>query len=233
VVAGFIGHDLVTFPLYYLAPDGIGSPTGEGGDLFQFCSDIQAKYGVPAIVARFFFSATLGLGLCTGLEIVHHALALMGIGSGVYISEEWPKILNRPWTASSVSELWGKKYHQVSSLRHKVDQALKSLAGYTSELEVFGSSSELRLGRMFSLWQLDLSTSSLIGLNSPSSTSSPPWFIPSFISQVDKHSVSSPSSTFSSASQRDPFSSDSSFESPVDVLAVLGVRYGPGHGCFG
>lgn len=37
-----------------------------------------------------------------------------GVGSGIWLEEEWPKLLNRPYLSTSINEMWGKRYHQVS-----------------------------------------------------------------------------------------------------------------------
>lgn len=49
-----------------------------------------------------------------GMSLVWHPVAMLCIGSGVWVPEEWPKVMDRPWMACSLNELWGKRYHQVS-----------------------------------------------------------------------------------------------------------------------
>lgn len=60
--------------------------------------------------------ATACLGLVTyhGIGSMWHISAILGIGSGVWVDEEWVELMDRPWMASSLSELWGTRYHQVS-----------------------------------------------------------------------------------------------------------------------
>jgi len=52
-----------------------------------------------------------------------HLFALLGVGSGVWIDEEWPEFMDEPWKADSVNDLWGKRYHQVSPAPSTVSES--------------------------------------------------------------------------------------------------------------
>lgn len=53
------------------------------------------------------------LGSYFGMSLVWHPAAILAIVSGIWIPEEWPKVMNKPWMSTSLNELWGKRYHQV------------------------------------------------------------------------------------------------------------------------
>jgi hypothetical protein len=55
-----------------------------------------------------------------------HISAILGIGSGVWVDEEWVELMDRPWKATSLSELWGKRYHQVSDASDTSDTRIGS-----------------------------------------------------------------------------------------------------------
>lgn len=58
----------------------------------------------------------VGAGICAGTMGTYHMFALIGVGSGVWIDEEWPRFMDQPWKSDSLNDLWGKRYHQVTSL---------------------------------------------------------------------------------------------------------------------
>jgi hypothetical protein len=69
---------------------------------------------VPELVVQIGATACLGLVTYHGIGSMWHISAILGIGSGVWVDEEWVELMDRPWMATSLSELWGKRYHQVS-----------------------------------------------------------------------------------------------------------------------
>ena len=66
----------------------------------------------PSLLVRVYLAAILGAGFYLMISIAHHAVACIGVLSGVWLPEEWPDIMDRPWLADSVNDLWGKRYHQ-------------------------------------------------------------------------------------------------------------------------
>jgi hypothetical protein len=50
-----------------------------------------------------------------------HLFALVGVGSGIWIDEEWPEFMDEPWKSDSLNDLWGKRYHQVRLEHNQAD----------------------------------------------------------------------------------------------------------------
>lgn len=108
--------DLLLYPGYILDPTGLGSPNTPTTplDLVGFC--FRPERSIAAGLGLWvWFAVALGLGIVCATMGCYHLFALIGIGSGVYLDEEWPRFMNQPWKAQSLNELWGKRYHQVSS----------------------------------------------------------------------------------------------------------------------
>jgi hypothetical protein len=117
-----IMFDLFTAPVYYLDPHGIGEPHGKGRDYQASLTRIAIKTGVRPGVVKVGLSALLGINVYNGMATTWHIAAIVGIGSGIYTGEEFPKYMNKPWLATSLSEFWSKRYHQVGPLdkRHEL-----------------------------------------------------------------------------------------------------------------
>ena len=108
--------DFILYPFYILDPTGLGSPhPGGGGDLKGFCKRFGGLWWIYWGWGAF----AVGVGICVATMGTYHMFALMGVGSGVWIDEEWPRFMDQPWKSDSLNDLWGKRYHQVSSL-HRI-----------------------------------------------------------------------------------------------------------------
>jgi hypothetical protein len=59
----------------------------------------------------------VGGATCVAMMATFHISALVGVGSGVWIDEEWPEFMDEPWKSDSLNDLWGKRYHQVRPAR--------------------------------------------------------------------------------------------------------------------
>ncbi|RSH85604.1 hypothetical protein EHS25_003743 [Saitozyma podzolica] len=123
--------DLFSYPFFRVAPNTIGSPFHVGGEYYPIRADIAGALGVPELVVQIGATACLGLVTYHGIGSMWHISAILGIGSGVWVDEEWVELMDRPWMATSLSELWGKRYHQLMRVRGAMDmiQSLK-LVGY-------------------------------------------------------------------------------------------------------
>lgn len=105
--------DFFTLWLPLLGGHGLYRPDG-ARDFGRFCEILRHKYGLPASVFRAMFMicyiGTLFCGMQGGWEEVRG----LAVGSGIWLEEEWPDLMNRPYLSTSMIELWGKRYHQVS-----------------------------------------------------------------------------------------------------------------------
>lgn len=55
----------------------------------------------------------MGVTMYHGTSGIMELFALVGVGSGLYNGEEWPKSFNEPLKSTSLNEFWGKRYHQL------------------------------------------------------------------------------------------------------------------------
>lgn len=89
----------------------LSQPAGREFEAFQ---SQMARRGVPTPLVVPLLGVVLAWSTYHGLCLTWHCLAILGIGSGIWTGEEWPKIEYAPWMSSSQIELWGKRFHQVS-----------------------------------------------------------------------------------------------------------------------
>ena len=106
--------DLSSYPIFRIAPTTLGStacvPTG---DFAEFTHDVGARYGVPTWMVRLGFTITLGSMTHFGITLIWHAFAMFSIASGIYTPEEFPALTRWPVLATSLNELWSKRWHQL------------------------------------------------------------------------------------------------------------------------
>jgi hypothetical protein len=122
-VLGFFIMDLSSYPIYRLAPTTLGSTACvPAGDFSAFTHAVSARYGVPAWAVRFALTACLGSFTHFGITMIWHAFAMISIASGIWTPEEFPTFTNSPVFATSLNELWSKRWHQLMrvSPRHVV-----------------------------------------------------------------------------------------------------------------
>lgn len=111
--------DLGCYLPWRFAPDTFGSLDYIGGDYHAWVSDLSSRSGVPSLGIKVVL--TIGVALCThfGMTVLFHGMALMGIGLGLHLPEEWPDITQKPMLSTSLNELWSKRWHQqMRASRH-------------------------------------------------------------------------------------------------------------------
>ncbi|ORX35112.1 hypothetical protein BD324DRAFT_652826 [Kockovaella imperatae] len=106
--------DLASYPAFLLAPKSFGSPNGVGGDYHQWCETLSKQWGVPAFAVNMFWTLCLFVQETAGFVVVWDAIAFLGIATGVYIPEEWPRLTVNIFRATSLNDLWGKRWHQTN-----------------------------------------------------------------------------------------------------------------------
>lgn len=105
--------DFFTLWLPLFKGHGLYLPDGTR-DFSRFCIILSEKYGIPLLMVRagwmICYTGTVLCGMQGGWEILRG----LGVESGIWIEEEWPDLMDRPYLSTSMIELWGKRYHQVS-----------------------------------------------------------------------------------------------------------------------
>jgi hypothetical protein len=109
--------DLAGYLPWRLAPDTFGSTDYVGGDFPAWLNELSATHGVPVLVLRVVLSAGLAAEVHFSMTMIYHLLAAVGIASGVFVPEEWPDVFRWPIAATSLSELWGARWHQQNRVR--------------------------------------------------------------------------------------------------------------------
>lgn len=114
--------DIILYPAFSLDPHGLGSPFPSPSspnylenDVVEFCFGKEGRGGVGGLGLWIWFAFALGASTMVAMQGTYHLFALLGVGSGIYLDEEWPRFMDRPWKADSLNDLWGKRYHQVST----------------------------------------------------------------------------------------------------------------------
>lgn len=84
-------------------------------DYQQWLISLSTATGLPMVMIKIgsmgCYAGTVFCGVQGGWEV----LKILGVGSGLWVEEEWPAIMDRPQRSSSMIDLWGRRYHQVSS----------------------------------------------------------------------------------------------------------------------
>ncbi|KAF7768062.1 hypothetical protein Agabi119p4_7305 [Agaricus bisporus var. burnettii] len=89
-----------------LFPGGIATPLG--GSIF---------YPSLSPIPRYIVSTTLhmltGFSLVSGFEMVFDLVTLFAVGAIGDSPSAWPPVMEKPWLAESMHELWAKRWHQL------------------------------------------------------------------------------------------------------------------------
>ena len=116
--------DVVQATLQHLGPDSFGSL--HGGTIFD------ARLALPQ---RYLWSSLLSLltviGIYFSLDMLYHIAALVAFAISRQDPAAWPPVCRAPWAATSLSDFWGRRWHQV--FRHIFVQF-----GYRPARTVFG-----------------------------------------------------------------------------------------------
>lgn len=92
--------------IQWFGPTTIGSPSG--GTIHD--------YSLPPFQS--FLRSTLisflaGLLICTSIQAAYELFTLFGVGILDQHPSQWPPVFDSPWLATSLSEYWAKRWHQI------------------------------------------------------------------------------------------------------------------------
>lgn len=107
--------DIVSYPIVYFAPNTYGSIYMRDYPSFvEWVKVVASNYGVDWRIMWTFFAWSFSLGMVFGFETGAHLVALVAVGIGYNLDEEWPRVSD--WwifKPSSLNEFWGTRYHRV------------------------------------------------------------------------------------------------------------------------
>ena len=66
------------------------------------------------------WTISAGCTMYHGSVMIWYATAFLSIVSGLFTGEEWPTAFNNPLISTSMSEFWGKRYHQFERVSRGV-----------------------------------------------------------------------------------------------------------------
>lgn len=104
-----------------LAPITFGSTEFIGGDYNQWCRDLGAEYGIPTILVRIFFTGCFAALPHYGVKGFWHTVGFLGTVSGLYLPEEFPQVTDWPILATSLNDLWGRRWHKMNQASWIID----------------------------------------------------------------------------------------------------------------
>lgn len=88
-------------------PGGIGTPLG--GSIFY--SSLAAPF--PRYLVSTFIHILTGFALLSGFGMVYDLCTLFAVGVVGTSPTAWPPVLEDPWLANSMHELWSRRWHQL------------------------------------------------------------------------------------------------------------------------
>ncbi len=89
---------------YKLFP-GVGSPSG--GSIFYDSLPFFYRYGLSLALTAF-----AGFTLISCFEFLNATVTLIGVGLFHQSPFQWPPVVDNPWAADSLHNLWAKRWHQ-------------------------------------------------------------------------------------------------------------------------
>lgn len=112
--------DTLTLGLHLLDPGNLGAIRSFGGPRRDWNTSMETiawKTGVPRVIVPWAVTLQFIVVTCAGVALGHDQYTFLAVGSGIWADEEWPAVMNKPWMSTSLNELWGHKYHTVSTTR--------------------------------------------------------------------------------------------------------------------
>jgi hypothetical protein len=102
--------DAFTLPICILFPPSF--PTRAA--FRAHCSTLGLEWKLPYPVVIMLCAGLYGGTVYNGIMAGWCAAKAFGVGSAIWLEEEWPLLMDRPYLSTSLNEMWGKRYHQVS-----------------------------------------------------------------------------------------------------------------------
>ncbi|KAI5121341.1 hypothetical protein M0805_000649 [Coniferiporia weirii] len=88
-----------------LAPR-VGTPLG--GSIFMQHLPPAERYATSTAL-----HIASGFALLAGFQMVYDLATLVGVGLLQHDPTSWPPVIDRPWAATSLGELWARRWHQL------------------------------------------------------------------------------------------------------------------------
>ena len=91
--------------LKLISPAGFGSPSGES--IFDETLPFHAKYLRASVI-----SALTVVAIYAGIQTWYDTCTIIGVFILGQDPAQWPPAFDAPWRATSLSDLWGRRWHQ-------------------------------------------------------------------------------------------------------------------------
>lgn len=102
----FLSFDMINYCYQLLGPDTFGSING--GTIFDLSLPPVQRYLRSSLI-----TILCGLRMIVSMPLSHNLLALVGILVFRQEPWQWPPIFEEPWLATSLTEFWGSRWHQM------------------------------------------------------------------------------------------------------------------------
>ncbi|KAF9237194.1 hypothetical protein BU15DRAFT_63360 [Melanogaster broomeanus] len=105
----FLAFDAIVQVFRMISPEGLASPTGAS----IYDPSLPPVWQLLRCVA---ISTLVMLMACFGMELCHILLAILFVTVFQQHPSQWPPLFDSPWLSTSVSDFWGRRWHQM--IRH-------------------------------------------------------------------------------------------------------------------
>lgn len=98
--------DHLHWAIQWFGPTTLGAPSG--GTIYDFSRPL-----IHNLLRSTFISFLGGLLVCTSIQTAYEFLTLIGVGIFNQHPLQWPPVFDSPWLATSLTEFWAKRWHQI------------------------------------------------------------------------------------------------------------------------
>jgi Membrane bound O-acyl transferase family len=85
---------------------GVGTP--EGGSIFLPQLPVISRYALSTAI-----HICVGISTIAGCNLVYYSFTLIGVGLLGQSPLSWPPLIDNPWVADSLHDLWSRRWHQL------------------------------------------------------------------------------------------------------------------------
>ncbi|TFK75135.1 hypothetical protein BDN72DRAFT_758403 [Pluteus cervinus] len=106
LVSHILVFDLIHYAVQWFSPDTIGSPLG--GSIYDMTLPLSIRIPRATII-----TTLSGLAVYSAIQIAYDFSTLVGLHIFGQHPTQWPPLFETPWLATSLTEFWAKRWHQL------------------------------------------------------------------------------------------------------------------------